>query len=67
MFHLSDKTVTTLSQSLNVSRSFDRIPKRKPEPGNRGIHSMLEIDKCVIGPEAASEFVSGYDCARVLQ
>src|SRR5580704_6335157 len=58
-FDWRDEAVTAAGQRLDVSRSLWRIPKRFPNPRNRIVQAVIEVDKCVSGPYFRAQL-----CAR---
>jgi len=55
---LSDKPISPARQRLNVPRHIRLIPQRLPLLLDRGIHAMIEIDKCVRRPEPLPQLVA---------
>ena len=66
-FQFRCEPVPELRHGLDVTRLFQRVPERLPEPSDRGIQSVFEIDECVVGPETPTEFVTRDSGSRFLQ
>lgn len=59
-FHRCDETVALPWQGLYEPRVLRRIPQDFPEPHDRVVQTVVEIDESVAGPKASAQFFARY-------
>ncbi len=58
-FHRRNQPIAAARQGFDESRSLGRVSKRFAQPLHRRVHSVLEVDECVVLPEALTQFLAG--------
>src|SRR5262249_7466091 len=62
--HIGEETVAPPSDSLHEPGARRRIAERLPNPVDGFVHSVVEIDEGVGGPQAITKLVPGHGLAR---
>jgi len=60
----NDKSITTSSERLDEHWRVRRFTERFAQPLDRGIETVIEIDKCVRWPEFAAQLLPGDQLSR---
>src|SRR5215469_9823012 len=66
-FDGSDETIPTPRKGLNETWVVCRISYRFSQAVDRGIDTIVEVDKCVLAPEVLSQLLSCDHLARMLE
>jgi hypothetical protein len=56
-----DKTVASPMQGLNVAGGVGAVIERGPQPFDRRVHTVLEIDRRAVRPQPFLDLVAGHD------
>ena len=57
--HRRNQPIAAARQGLDESRGLGRVSKRFAQPLHRRVHSVLEVDECVVLPEPLTQFLAG--------
>lgn len=66
-FDRRDKPIPVARQGFDEAGIVRGVAQGFPEPHDGGIQTMVEVDKCVLGPEPFSQLLSCNDFASLFQ
>jgi hypothetical protein len=58
-----DESIATFCNGLNVAGLISRIAQCLPQPGDRAVQTVIEINKRIRGPELLVQILPGHQFA----
>jgi hypothetical protein len=65
--HFSDKAIASASDRLDITRFVCRVLQGIPQPPDRRVDAVIELDDHVAGPESVLNFLAQYDLTLTFQ
>lgn len=66
-FHWNQEPIANLRQGLDELGTFGGVLEGVPQLFHGGVHSVLEVHKCILRPDGSAQLLAGDDLSFCLQ